>query len=71
MKDTTLDAMVAIHKNMKMLNWWDGEDPFQIIVETMGTQQCKLIEASIWSYDLKLLADESTGGETIRVRLDY
>lgn len=64
---TTLDDIIAIHKNMKMLNWWDGEDPFQIIVETIGTQQCKLIEASIWSYDLKLLADEATGGNMLSI----
>ncbi len=62
MEHTTLDAMLAVHKKMKMLNWWDGEDPFQIVVETIGTQQCKLIQVSIWAYDLKLLADESTGG---------
>jgi hypothetical protein len=58
----TLDTMLAVHKKMKMLNWWDGEDPFQIVVETIGTQQCKLIQVSIWAYELKLLADESTGG---------
>ena len=67
MNHIALDAIVAIHKDMKMLNWWDGEDPFQIIAETMGTQQCKLIEASIWTYDLKLLADESTGGNMLSV----
>lgn len=62
MEHTTFEAMLAVHKKMKMLNWWVGEDPFQIILETIGTQQCRLIEASIWTYDLKLLADESTGG---------
>ena len=61
MDHTTFEAMLAVHKKMKMLNWWDGEDSFQIVVETIGTQQCKLIQASTWAYDLKLLADESTG----------
>lgn len=67
MESSILDTMISIHKDMKMLNWWDGEDPFQIIVETIGTQQCKLIETSIWAYDLKLLTDESTGGEMLSV----
>jgi endonuclease III-like uncharacterized protein len=67
MENSLLDTMVSIHKKMKMLNWWDGEDSFQTIVETVGTQQCKLIEASIWAYDLKLLSDESTGGDMLSV----
>lgn len=67
MEHTTLDTMISVHKKMKMLNWWDGEDPFQIIIETIGTQQCKLVEVSIWAYDLKLLADESTGGDMLSV----
>lgn len=47
MKNITLDKMLAVHKNMKMLNWWDGEDPFQIVVETIGTQQYKLIQVGM------------------------
>lgn len=58
----TLDTMVATHGTLKMLNWWEGEDPFQIIVETIATQQCKLIQGSSWAYELKLMADEATGG---------
>lgn len=67
LEHVTLDSMLAVHKKMKMLNWWDGEDPFQIVVETIGTQQCKLIEVAIWAYDLKFLADESTGGNMLSV----
>jgi len=39
MENSLLDTMVSIHKKMKMLNWWDGEDSFQIIVETIEADQ--------------------------------
>ncbi len=71
MENTTLgallDEIVSIREKMKGLDWFDGEDPFQIILETIGTQQCRLVQAAIWSYDLKLLADEATGGDMLSV----
>lgn len=67
MENKILDTLISIHTDTKMLNWWDGEDPFQIVVETIGTQQCKLIDVSIWAYDLKLLADESISGNMLLV----
>lgn len=66
-RNELLDSLISTHKDTKMLNWWDGEDPFQIILETIGTQQCKLIDVSIWAYDLKLLVDTSIGGSMLSV----
>jgi hypothetical protein len=65
MDEKTLDQLISIHHEWKMLNWWEGEHPFQIIAETIATQQCKLIQGSTWTYELKLLADECTKGNMI------
>lgn len=65
MDEKTLNQLISIHDEWKMLNWWKGEHPFQIIVETIATQQCKLIEGSTWTYELKLLGDECTKGNMI------
>ena len=71
MENTTLgallDEIVSIREKMKGLDWFDGEDPFQIVLETIGTQQCRLVQAAIWSYDLKLLADEAMGGDMLSI----
>ena len=63
-----LDEIVSIREKMKGLDWFDGEDPFQIVLERQsGTQQCRLVQAAIWSYDLKLLADEAMGGDMLSI----
>lgn len=65
MDEKTLNQLISIHDEWKMLNWWEDEKRFQIIVETIATQQCKLIDGSTWTYELKLLADECTKGNMI------
>lgn len=65
MEEKDLDLLIFIHDKIKTLNWFEGEHYFQVILETIGTQQCKLIDSAIWSYELKLLADESVGGNMI------
>ncbi len=58
----TLDELASIHAKGRILNWWKHEPPFQIVVEAIAAQQCKLTDALVWVYELKVLADEATEG---------
>jgi hypothetical protein len=33
MDEKTLDQLIWIHDGWKMLNWWEGEHAFQIVLE--------------------------------------